>query len=132
MRRWLSPVCENIAKRGMAVGTTMRNLASPSFFRAFDIVMNASNPGAKRSCWTFDGVECERERHSFTGPRHGVTLEIHTLTRTGKRGWRLMVVKEYWWGGQESKVLKMTHWAKPLTGQRADILAWLRARETNI
>lgn len=107
----------------------MRNLASPSFFRVFDMVVGASNPGAKRPRWTFDGVDCEHERHSFSGPKHGITLEIFTLTHSGRRGWCLMVVKEYWWGGEEAKVLKMTHWAKPISGQRTDILGWMRAHE---
>ena len=40
-----------------------------------------------------------------------------------------MVTKEYWWAGEDSKALKNLRWAKPLSGQRSDLLAWLRAQE---
>jgi hypothetical protein len=107
----------------------MKSFARPSFFRLFDLLLSTTNPGLKLQRWTFGGVEFERERHSFTGPKHGLTIEIYTLTRPGRRGWSLMVTKEYWWAGEDSKALKNLRWAKPLSGQRADLLAWLRAQE---
>ena len=110
----------------------MKNFAQPSFFRLFDLLVSLTNRGLKRSHWTHDGVEFERERHSVMGPRHGLTIEIFTLTRAGRRGWSLMVVKEYWWAGEETKALKNLRWAKPTRGQRADILSWLRAQDAKI
>lgn len=110
----------------------MKNFSQPSFFRLFDLLVSLTNRGLKRSHWTHDGVEFERERHSVMGPRHGLAIEIFTLTRTGRRGWSLMVVKEYWWAGEESKALKNLRWARPLGGQRADILSWLRAQDAKI
>ncbi len=106
----------------------MKSFVSPSFFRVFDLILGASNPGLKLTRWTYDSLECERERHSFTGPRHGIAIEIFTLMKPGKRGWTLMVVKEYWWAEKENKALKMPHWAKLTDGQRGDALAWLRAK----
>ena len=110
----------------------MRSLGDPSFFRLFDLLISLTNRGLKRSHWTHDGVEFERERHSFTGPKHGLAIEIFTLTRLGRRGWSLMVIKEYWWAGEESKALKNLRWARPIAGQRGDILAWLRAQDAKI
>ena len=110
----------------------VKNFAHPSFFRLFDLLLSLTNPGLKRSHWTHDGVEFERERHSVTGPRHGLAIEIFTLTRPGRRGWSLMVIKEYWWAGEESKALKNLRWARPTSGQRADILSWLRAQDAKI
>ena len=107
----------------------MKSFARPSFFRLFDLLLSTTNPGLKLARWTFDGVEFERERHSFSGPKHGLTIEIYTLTRGGRRGWTLMVTKEYWWAGEDSKALKNLRWAKPLSGQRADVLTWLRTQE---
>jgi len=109
--------------------SVMKSLASPSFFRLFDLLVSHTNPGLKLSRWTFDGVEFERERHSFMGPKHGVAIEIFTLMRGGRRGWALMVTKEYWWVGEESRALKNLRWARPTSGQRSDIMAWLRAQE---
>jgi hypothetical protein len=110
----------------------VKNFAQPSFFRLFDLLVGLTNRGLKRSHWTHEGVEFERERHSATGPRHGLTIEIFTLRRAGRHGWSLMVVKEYWWAGEESKALKNLRWARPTSGQRADILAWLRAQDAKI
>jgi hypothetical protein len=110
----------------------MKSFARPSFFRVFDLLISTTNPQFKRSRWTHAGVELERERHSFSGPKHGLTIEIITLTRPGRRGWSLMVTKEYWWAGAESKAFKNLRWARPLSGQRGDILAWMRAQETGL
>lgn len=110
----------------------MRSLGDPSFFRLFDLLISLTNRGLKRSHWTHDGVEFERVRHSVTGPKHGLAIEIFTLTRPGRRGWSLMVIKEYWWAGEESKALKNLRWARPIGGQRGDILAWLRAQDAKV
>lgn len=107
----------------------MKSLQRPSFFRMFDLLLSTTNPGFKLSRWTHDGVELERERHSFSSPKHGLTIEIITLTHGGRRGWSLMVTKEYWWAGVESKPFKNLRWARPLGGQRSDLFAWLRAQE---
>jgi hypothetical protein len=110
----------------------MKSLAQPSFFRVFDLLLGTTNPGLKLSSWTRDGVEWERERHSFMGPKHGQTIEIVTLTRPGRRGWSVMIVKEYWWVGKESKAVKSVRWAKPIEGQRCDIMNWFRAQEAKL
>jgi len=107
----------------------MKSFARPSFFRVFDLLVSSTNPQLRLTRWTHDGVEFERERHSFSGPKHGLTIEIITLTRTGRRGWSLMVTKEYWWAGAESRAFKNLRWARPLGGLRSDILAWMRAQE---
>lgn len=110
----------------------MRSFGDPAFFRVFDLLLSLTNPGSKRSHWRHDNVDFERERHSVTNPRHGLAIEIFTLMRPGRRGWSFIVIKEYWWAGEESKVLKNLRWARPISGQRADILAWLRAQEAKI
>jgi len=110
----------------------VKGFAHPSFFRLFDLLLSLTNPGLKRSHWMHDGVQFERERHSVTGPRHGLAIEIFTLRRSGRHGWSLMVIKEYWWAGEESKALKNLRWARPISGQRSDILSWLRAQDAKI
>jgi hypothetical protein len=91
----------------------MKSLQRPSFFRMFDLLLSTTNPGFKLTRWAHDGVEFERKRHSFSSPRHGLTIEIITLTRSGRRGWSLMVTKEYWWAGVESKPFKNLRWGPP-------------------
>jgi hypothetical protein len=112
--------------------TTVKSFARPSFFRVFDLLLGTTNPGLKQSSWAYDGVTWERERHSFMGPKHGQTIEIFTLTRPGKRGWSVMIVKEYWWVGKESRAMKAVRWAKPIDGQRNDIMSWFRVQEVGL
>jgi hypothetical protein len=107
----------------------MKNLAHPSFFRVFDLLLGITNPGIKLSSWSRDGIDWERERHSFMGPKHGLTIDIITLTKPGRRGWSVMIVKEYWWVGKENKAVKSVRWAKPIDGQRSDIMNWFRTQE---
>ena len=110
----------------------MKSFAGASFFRVFDLLLGKTNPSLKLSSWTHDGTTWERERHSFMGPKHGLTIEIVTLTRSGRRGWSVMIVKEYWWVGKESRAVKSVRWAKPIEGQRTDIMNWFRAQEAEI
>jgi len=107
----------------------MKNLVRPSFFRFFELLLSTTNPGLKLTRWSFDGVDFIRERHSFHGPEHGLTIDIVTLTRAGKRGWKLMVTREYWWIGAQVKPLRTQHWARAIGGQRTEMMAWLRAQE---
>lgn len=107
----------------------MKSLARPSFFRFFDLLLANTNPGLKRSSWTFDGVEFERNRHTFTGPQHSLAIEIVTLSHSGRRGWSLMVTKEYWWAGPDNKAFKNMRWAHRLSGRRSDLMVWLQAQE---
>jgi hypothetical protein len=110
----------------------MKSFAQPSFFRLFDLLLSLTNPSLKRSHWTHDRVEFEYERHSVMTPKHSLAIEIFTLSRSGRLGWSLMVIKEYWWAGEESKALKNLRWARAITGRRNDILAWLRAQDAKV
>lgn len=117
------------ALRQSAEYLAVRTLARASFFRMFDLLVSTSNPGMKRTRWTHDGVEFERERHSFTSSRHGIVIEIFTLTRGGRHGWSLMVTKEYWWAGPDTTPFKNLRWARLLSGQRSELFTWLRVQE---
>jgi hypothetical protein len=107
----------------------MKTLASPSFFRTFDLLLAAANPGLRLSHWTQDGVVWERERHSFNGRSHGFAVEVATLTRAGRQGWTLIVVKEFWWAGNHGKELRSSRWAQLLGGRRNDAIGWMREQE---
>ena len=64
----------------------MKSFASPSFFRVFDLLLSSTNPGLKLSRWSIEGVECERDRHSFNSPKYGLTIEVFTYCPFMARG----------------------------------------------
>jgi hypothetical protein len=110
----------------------MKSLGQPSFFRVVDLLLGKANPRLALASWGRDGIIWERERHSFSGAKHGMGIEIVTVTRDGRRGWRVMIVKEYWWAGAENKPIKSARWAKVVAGQRNDVLNWFRAQEASL
>jgi hypothetical protein len=107
----------------------MKSLASPSFFRTFDLLVAVGNPGLKLSRWSQGGVVWERERHSFNGRDHGFAVEVATLTRVGRNAWTLLVVKEFWWSGNQGRELRSMRWAQLLDGRRDDAIGWMREQE---
>lgn len=113
-------------------GRTVKNFASPSFFRTFDLLMSITNPGSKLTHWTHDGVEWVRERTSIAGRTHSFVIEVITLTRAGRRGWCLMVTKEHWWAGEATEAIRSGRWARPLAGRRKDIIEWFHKHELEI
>jgi hypothetical protein len=109
--------------------SAMKTFASPSFFRTFDLLLSTTNPGKDHLRWSFDGVEWERERHSFAGPNYSVALEVFALTHPGRDGWRLIVIKEFWWAGTKKDALKSLRWARPLGGRTSNAIAWFRRQQ---
>jgi hypothetical protein len=51
------------------------------------------------------------------------------LSRRGRRGWELLVTKEYWWTGGHERAIKTLRWSQQTEGARRDIMAWLRDQE---
>ncbi|MBI1216530.1 MAG: hypothetical protein GC185_12025 [Alphaproteobacteria bacterium] len=105
----------------------MKSFASASFYRGLDQLVSASNPGLKKDRWSHAGVEFTRIRHSFSAPGHSFTVETLTVGKgTGKTGWRLLVVKEYWRGLDTAKTIHTSRWATVTEGSRAQALSWVR------
>jgi hypothetical protein len=109
----------------------MKGFSQPSFFRVFDLLISLTNPGLKRARWAHDGVNFERDRHTFTAATHGFAIDVFTLTRPGSRGWSLIVAKEYWWLDEAGKSTKSLQWARPTGGQRTEILRWFEAQKAS-
>lgn len=107
----------------------MKSLSDAAFFRVFDALLGAGNPGLKRASWDFASVHWERERLSASRAAYSHVHEIFMLVHAGRPKWTLMVVKEYWWGAKEGEVLRSVRWTRPMNGRRADILAWFRNQE---
>ena len=110
----------------------MKSLSGASFFRTFELLVGTSNPGLKADQWTIDDVRFEYAKHGFGDATHCFAIEVFTLSRPGRRGWKLMVVKEHWWDGGYKRVIKELGWSRPLDGRRFDIMTWLRARAVEL
>ncbi|MEZ5921300.1 MAG: hypothetical protein R3C60_08095 [Parvularculaceae bacterium] len=107
----------------------MKSLSDAAFFRAFDALIDAGNPGLKKAAWSHAGARFERERLSLSNPRYSATLDLVTVS---KSGWSLLVSKEFWRSGDDRDLIRNARWTKPLKGKRADILAWFKAEEKTL
>lgn len=106
----------------------MKKIGDTSFFRIVDRLLGAGTGRTPRTHWSIDGVEWQRERHSYAGATHGFTIEVTTGVRGGRPGWTLRVVKEYWRDGR-GETTRDLHWAQVEAGSRAEIVDWLKRQE---
>ncbi|MDB5490140.1 MAG: hypothetical protein JWQ58_3855 [Reyranella sp.] len=109
----------------------MRKIGDASFFRIVDRLLEAGTTRVPRTQWCVEGVEWQRERHSYAGASHGFTVEVTTGRATGTAPWVLIVVKEYWRSGQGEE-LKSHQWAHIEVGRRADVVDWLDRQERRL
>lgn len=109
----------------------MKSLSDAGFFRAFEALADAGNPGLKRKSWEFCGARWRRDRYSISGPEYTVIIEAFTVRHASRPHWRLLVAKEHWWG-DEQDTIRSARWSRPTEGRRADILAWFRKQEREI
>jgi hypothetical protein len=103
-------------------------IGDPAFFRIVDRLLGAGTSRTPRTQWSVDGVEWQRERHSYSGASHGFTIEVTTGVRAAASGWTLRVVKEYWRDGKGESTRDL-QWALIEGGNRVEVVAWLKRQE---
>lgn len=106
----------------------MRKIGDASFFRIVDRLLDAGTTRTPKVRWTIDGVDWQRERHSYAGTSHGFSVEVTTGKKTTAPSWTMIVVKEYWRSGH-GEDLKVLQWAHIEAGSRAEVVAWLGRQE---
>jgi hypothetical protein len=111
----------------------LKKIGDASFFRIVDRLLSVGTGRSPRTHWSIDGVEWQRERHSYAGATHCFTIEVTTGVhaggvRSGRPGWTLRVVKEYWRDGR-GETTRDLHWAQVEAGSRPEIVEWLKRQE---
>ena len=56
----------------------MRKIGDAAFFRIVDRLLEPGTSRTPTTNWSIDGVEWQRERHSYAGASHGFTVEVTT------------------------------------------------------
>ena len=107
----------------------MKSFAGKSFFLAFEDCLRRGRP-KDTDVWLYEGVAWHRSRHSFENESYGFANEVYWMVRNRAAPWSVIVVKEYWWAGRRGSVVRTAHWAKPMSGNRATILAWFKAQDS--
>lgn len=107
----------------------MKSLSDRSFFLLFERIIHRDNPNLAHDSWKAHGVCWERMRHNFSELRYGYGFDVYIGAHSGRDAWSLLVVKEHWWAGRHGDAVKSQYWAKPLSGKRAVIMAWLKEQK---
>lgn len=112
----------------------MRNIGDPAFFRTFDMLISAANPvgSRKKAAWEHDGTRWTFDRHSYQGGSHAFSTSVHIIEGPTRALWRLLVVREYWWGADDTKAVREVRWAKLLAGDRRQALAWFKRQDQSL
>lgn len=108
----------------------MKSLSDAAFFRVFDAITDAANPGFKRKSWEFDGAGWRRDRYSISSPDYALVVEIFTVFHPRRPKWKLLVCKEHLWDEDDGAAVRSARWTRLLQGRRADALAWFRRQKT--
>jgi hypothetical protein len=108
----------------------VKSLSDAAFFRAFDAVMDAANPGLKRKTWEFGGASWRRDRYSLSNSDYAFVIEIFTVLYSRRPSWKLLVCREHLWDEEDGVPVRTARWTRLLKGGRSDALAWFRKHET--
>jgi hypothetical protein len=110
----------------------LKSFSDTSFFLLFEEILRKDRPKDSPGRWSAVGVSWLYSRHTFEAKDYGFTMEIFEGTHSTRNGWSLLVTKEHWWAGRHGDNIRSTHWAKPLHGNRAAIMAWFKERQREI
>jgi hypothetical protein len=110
----------------------MKSFADNSFYMLFEAILRKDKPKDGSDTWTTAGATWHHSRHSFETDGYGFAIEIYEIVSTGRNGWTLLVAREHWWAGRKGEVIRSAHWAKPMRGNRAAIIAWLKVRQQQL
>ena len=107
----------------------MKSFANTSFFRLFDRAVRPADLLNAEASWSKDGVDWTHVRHTFRGVEYGLSMDVFTGLKPGRRGWSILIVREGWWLGRKQDPARTTQWAHVISGSRVDALAWFQAQE---
>jgi len=91
-----------------------------------ELIINRPAPARGQRTWTSKGAECSIDKHSFAGEVYSFHVDILQirLATTGRSGWKLLLVREFWQSG-DGESIHSTKWLKLLLGKPADVLKWI-------
>lgn len=107
----------------------MKGFASTSFFHVFNNIVRPTDPRSAAYNWTVDGVDWTHTRHASRNADYQFSIDVYLGRTPGKKGWRVMIVRESWWAGGKTDPVKNVQTAHFLSGDRKEALAWFRRQE---
>ncbi len=105
----------------------MKRVGTARTIADIEFVIDAPGVGDPRRCWQAYGVECQRDRHRFSGPTYSFTVDIVDLRLAKANGsWHAVIVSETWHAGPGDANIRSFKWLKVLSGKASNLTAWMR------
>jgi hypothetical protein len=98
-------------------------LNSAEFFHLFHRVVARTDPRGERRRWRISDVQFEHDRHTHWNYDYAFHLDIY-IAENQAGGWRIMVMRETWWGRERQRPLKSIEWSKAVHGDASSAIAW--------
>jgi hypothetical protein len=106
----------------------MAQVTNARAIRDVEVIAYGGSPHYEARSWTAAGVECQRDRHRYTGQGYAFGIEILHLRYLGRgsSAWEVMIVTERWSTGMPETVVRSQKWMKLVLGQASSVRAWIR------
>jgi hypothetical protein len=83
--------------------------------------------------WSVRGVDCRRERHTYSASAYSFDLDVLSVrARGGAEGrWELFIITEFWRDAHDDN-MHSPKWLKLVTGKPTDVLKWIKDNRDKI
>jgi hypothetical protein len=77
--------------------------------------------------WSVRGVDCRRERHTYSAPAYSFVLDVLSVRANGgaEGRWELFIITEFWRGADGDNI-HCPKWLKLVSGKPTDVLKWIK------
>ncbi len=104
----------------------MLRLSRALVIQEIELLIDHSVGHIGRHEWSVRGVDCRRERHSYSAPAYSFDLDIlNVRAKGGAEGrWELFIIGEFWRSADRAS-MHSPKWLKLVAGKPTDVLKWL-------
>ncbi len=105
----------------------MLRLSRALVIQEIELLIDDSMGHIGRHEWSVNGVECRRERHSYSASAYSFDLNIlNVRAKGGAEGrWELFIISEFWRSADRASI-HSPKWLKLVAGKPSDVLRWIK------
>ncbi len=106
----------------------MLRLSSALVIQEIELLIDNSVGHIGRHEWTVRGVDCRRERHSYSAPAYSFDLDVLNVRAKGaaEDRWELFIIITEFWRSSDRASVHSPKWLKLVAGKPTDVLKWIR------
>lgn len=105
----------------------MLRLSRALVIQEIELLIDDSMGRIGRHEWSVNGVECRKERHSYSASAYSFDLNIlNVRAKGGADGkWELFIISEFWRSADRASI-HSPKWLKLVAGKPSDVLRWIK------